>query len=65
VNIGDALIRRTLSGLNTSLKRMDLYRSQILSEQILQLLEGGSTDTSGEALSEAPVDVEEATPSDI
>jgi hypothetical protein len=65
VNIGDALIRRTLSGLNTSLKRMDLYRSQILSEQILQFLEGGSTDTSGEALSEAPVDVEEATPSDI
>jgi len=66
VNIGDALIRRTLSGLNTSLKRMDLYRSQILSEQILQLLEGGSTAIGRETLSEEPGDVEEEEkPSDI
>jgi hypothetical protein len=66
VNIGDALIRRNLSGLNTSLKRMDLYRSQILSEQILQLLEGGSTAIGRETLSEEPGDVEEEEkPSDI
>lgn len=65
VNIGDALIRRSLSGLNASLKRMDLYRSQVLSDQILQLLEGGSTDIGGETLSEEPGDVEAIEPSGI